>query len=206
MENKRKKWTQKENRTSADIKFNEKRKWQLALRRYIIEQKPNYQYAPYFGLDIENFRNWIQIQFTEGLAWDNFATKWQFAHIIPVNYFDFTLEEDLKLCWNFINIQIERLDKVADDKIMVDVFSAKAHFEELYTITKYSVYYDMLTKLEQLKIVKESQISTISSFFKDKQKSVEILQTLTATDFARINAGEKLSDIILEQEMLRKFG
>jgi hypothetical protein len=206
MENKRKKWTPKETLTSADIKFNEKRKWQLALRRYVIEQKPNYQYAPYFGLDIINFRNWIELQFTAGLNWDNFGTNWQFDHIIPVNYFDFELEEDLKLCWNFINLQVENLDKSAEDNTKVDIFSAKAHFEKLYKTTNYKPCGNMIVKIEQLEQVGVIQIDAKSTFITEHKQHVDALQTLAAEEFARINAGEKLSDILLEQEMMKKFG
>jgi hypothetical protein len=206
MENKRKKWTPKESLTNADIKFNEKRKWQLALRRYVIELKPNYQYAPYFGLDIVTFRNWIELQFTDGLSWGNFGTNWQFDHIIPVAYFDFEQEEDLKLCWNFINIQVERLDKVEESKTKVDIFSAKAHFNKLFIDTKYAPFATMLLKIEVLEQVGIVNTDTKVSFINTQKQNIEVLQTLEAEDYARINTGEKLSDIILEQEMMKKFG
>jgi hypothetical protein len=206
METKRKKWTPKESLTNADIKFNEKRKWQLALRRYVIEKKPNYQYAPYFGLDITGFRNWIELQFTKSLNWDNFGTMWQFDHIVPVNYFDFEVEEDLKLCWNFINIQVERLDKQEESKTKVDIFSAKAHFNKLYADTNYSVFANMLLKIEQLEVVGVTQTDTKTGFIQAEKQNLEALLTLTAENYARINTGEKLSDIILEQEIMKKFG
>jgi hypothetical protein len=94
----RKKWTAKTTITEELLKFREKRKWQLALRRYVLEKKAALLYAPYFGLDVNGFREWIALQFTDELNWDNFATAWQFDHIVPVTYFDFTQEEDLYLC------------------------------------------------------------------------------------------------------------
>ena len=105
----RKKWTPKEEVTEGLLKFRAKRRWQIALRRYIIEKNPCFAYAPYFGLDIENFRKWIEIQFDEELNWDNFSKKWQFDHIVPVAYFDFDSESDLRLCWNFMNVSVEKL-------------------------------------------------------------------------------------------------
>ena len=99
----RKKWTPKAEITVSLLKFREKRKWQLAFRRYVIEKNKSSFYALYFGLDIEQLRHWIELQFTENIRWDNFGTSWQFDHIVPVAYFDFFNEDDLKLCWNFIN-------------------------------------------------------------------------------------------------------
>ena len=206
MENKRKKWTQKENPTAADIKFNEKRKWQLALRRYVIEKKLNYQYAPYFGLDIERFRNWIELQFSEGINWDNFATKWQFDHIVPVNYFDFEKEEDLKLCWSFINLQVEMLDNKKEHNTAVDIFSAKAHFQKLYDSTNYETYKLMLLKIEELENVAVIQTEALAKYITEQKENLKAFQTMLSAEFARINSGEKLSDIIKEQELMKKFG
>src|SRR6188474_3101936 len=99
----RKRWTPKAEITDELLKSREKRKWQVALRRYVLDKNLSPAYAWYFGLSIDQFRNWIEIQFTEGLSWENFGSAWQFDHVIPVAYFDFSLEEDLLLCWNFIN-------------------------------------------------------------------------------------------------------
>ena len=90
----------------AKFVFNEKRKWQIALRRYIIAGFKCFNYAPYFGIDAANFRKWIEIQFDKDTNWENFSKAWQFDHIVPVAYFNLKDEVDLKLCWNFINIWV----------------------------------------------------------------------------------------------------
>jgi len=91
----RKKWTPKTEITEADIRFKEKRKWQIALRRYLLDKQPSSYYAPYFGLDIETFREWIAVQFDMECNWENFSKNWQLELIIPASYFDFNQEEDL---------------------------------------------------------------------------------------------------------------
>lgn len=106
----RKKWTPKVEITDGLIKSREKRKWQLALRRYVLEKNISPGYAPYFGLNIVKFRQWIEIQFTGELNWENFGAAWQFEHIVPLAYFDFSIEDDMHLCWNFINIRVESLE------------------------------------------------------------------------------------------------
>jgi hypothetical protein len=62
----RKKWSARTEITPAVLKFREKRKWQIALRRYVIEKNNCITYAPYFGLDRENLRKWFEMQFEEG--------------------------------------------------------------------------------------------------------------------------------------------
>ena len=134
------------------LKKREKRKWQIALRRYVIEKAQSGAYARYFGLDIEFFREWIAIQFKNGLSWDNFAEKWQFDHIVPVAYFDFANEEDLLLCWNFINIRVEgiELNKVRGNRI--DVMGVRTYFENLYNRTKYPFCLRMLNKITTIEV------------------------------------------------------
>jgi hypothetical protein len=91
----RKKWTARSVVTGADLIFREKRKWQVALRRYVLDGNPSAEYAAYFGLGIEQFRQWIALQFVGSMDWGNFGKAWQLDHIVPPAYFDFSLTEDL---------------------------------------------------------------------------------------------------------------
>src|ERR1700761_583282 len=131
----RKRWTPKEEVNDALLLFREKRKWQIALRRYILEQRWGSSYAPYFGLDIVNFRKWIELQFDTETNWGNFSETWQFDHIIPVAYFDFGNDLDLRLCWNFINIRLEKISNNKNRGHRVDVLASRAYFERLYEQT-----------------------------------------------------------------------
>ena len=40
----------------------EKRKWQLAFRRYVLEGTPSEAYAPYFGIDRVQLRKHAQLR------------------------------------------------------------------------------------------------------------------------------------------------
>ena len=73
----RKKWTPHEEVTGSVLTFREKRKWQIALRRYVLEKNKSSFYAPYFGLGIETFRKWIEVQFDSETNWENFSESWQ---------------------------------------------------------------------------------------------------------------------------------
>jgi hypothetical protein len=202
----RKKWTPKEEVTDSLLKFREKRKWQLALRRYVLEQNKNSAYAYYFGLGIEEFRKWIEIQFTEELSWENFGTAWQFDHIVPVAYFDFAIEEDLLLCWNFINIRVERieLNKVRGNRI--DVMSVRPYFEALYKKTGYAFCLKMLDKINIIDVSNIVSEPVIEDFIIQNKTHLELVSTLSKEEFSLLNLGKSINDILLEREIIKKFG
>jgi hypothetical protein len=201
-----KKPMQREGVTEALLKFRDKRRWQLALRRYVLEKKANENYALYFGLDIIGFREWIEIQFTEDLNWESFGSKWQFDHIVPVAYFDFGIEEDLKLCWNFINIRVEKieLNKVRGNRI--DVIAVKTYFERLYSKTNYFLCPKMLAKIDEIEVSNIVSEPKIEDFINARKADFEIMYNLTAAEFAQMNRGVSFKDVLLEREILRKFG
>ena len=202
----RKKWTAKEDVTDVILKFREKRKWQQALRRYVLERNVSEAYAMYFGLNIESFRQWIEIQFTEDLHWDNFADAWQFDHIVPIAYFDFNNEEDLKLAWNFINIRVEKHDLNKLRRNRIDVIAVKIYFEKLYAKTNYSLCAKMIDKIEQIEVSNIVSEPKIERFIINRKEEIELMATLNSNEFANLNRGVPLSDILLEKEILRKFG
>jgi hypothetical protein len=192
--------------TYAQFVFKEKRKWQIALRRYVLEKKPSAYYALYFGLDISTFREWIEIQFDDVLSWSNFSTHWQFDHIIPVAYFDLRKEEDLQLCWNFTNIRIEKCDLNKNRGNRLDVMAAKTYYETLQQETSYHICQKMITKINTIEISQIQSNLALESFIRDKKEFIESVQTFTPQEFAKLNEGIPLEEIMAERELLRKFG
>lgn len=188
------------------LKKREKRKWQIALRRYVIEKAQSSAYARYFGLDIEFFREWIAIQFKDGLSWENFAEKWQFDHIVPVAYFDFTNEEDLLLCWNFINIRVERIEhnKIRGNRI--DVMGVRTYFEDLYDKTNYPFCMRMLQKINAIEVSNIESNKELETFIIKNQSYFEQIALFNQGDFQRLNQGVSISDVLAEKEIVRKFG
>jgi hypothetical protein len=184
----------------------EKRRWQIALRRYVIEKNPSSAYAKYFGLDIEFFREWIAIQFKDSLSWDNFAHKWQFDHIVPVAYFNYSNEQDLLLCWNFINIRVETIDynKVRGNRI--DVMAVRTYFEDLYSKTKYPFCLRMLEKIRTIEVANIESNKELEGFIIKNQTYFEQISLLDKDDFQRLNNGVPFKSILAEKEIARKFG
>lgn len=206
METKRKKWTAKEEVTDALLKSREKRKWQLAFRRYIIEKHSSKQYAPFFGLDIEHYRNWIELQFTGQLSWDNFGSSWQFEHIVPLVYFDFSNNDDLALCWNFINIRVEKLESQDAHHNKIDILAAKPYFETLFKKTGYDFCNKMIRKIDAIQASNLVEVPALEEFIFQRKDLLIKMATLSPDEFYSLNQGINLEDILLEREILRKFG
>lgn len=186
--------------------FKEKRKWQIALRRYVLEQHKSTAYAPYFGLDNQKFREWIETQFEEGLSWNNFSKSWQFDHILPVAYFDFTNEDDLRLCWNFINIRVAKTGQEAQRTAKLDVLGAKAYFQALYQKTNLTICEAMLNKIQRLEQAQLEAIRLPTEFIHQNRDYINAAQGLMAEEYERLNTGTTLSALLYEKEFLKKFG
>ena len=201
----RKKWTLNTDITAPLLKLREKKKWQLALRRYVLEKNVCTGYAYYFGLTIEDFRNWIEIQFTDGLCWDNFGSAWQFEHIIPVAYFDFVNETDLALCWNFINIRVEKIEDDATNIKGISVVAARSYFEALYKKTSFSLIIKMIEKIISIEKAALKDKPAMEEFIINNIGRLQILAGLEKEAFNRLNTGTSLDDILKEIELFKRF-
>jgi hypothetical protein len=201
----RKKWTPKTEVTPSLIKFREKRKWQIALRRYVLTGKWASPYAPYFGLDTLKFREWIELQFDKETNWDNFSKTWQFDHIVPVVYFDFEKDSDLKLCWNFINIRIERIELNKNRGHRIDVLGAKTYFEKLYRETGYNLCGEMVNKIEQIEVSQIESSAGLEGFIKENKQYLETIASFSPYEYDRLNEGIELEQILEERAFSNKF-
>jgi hypothetical protein len=181
-------------------------KWALALRRYIIESNPNENYAPFFGLDSKTMKRWIELQFKGGLDWGNYAKSWQFDHIVPVVYFDYYNEEDLKLCWNFINIRVEPFQLNKNRGSRIDVLAVRTYFERLYNKTGFSIALKMLNKINSIEVSNIESNEEIENFIIGNKQWLENIATLNNYEFNKFNQGWDLNEILAERELLKKFG
>ena len=202
----RKRWTPQTEVTESLIRFREKRKWQLSYRRYVLEKAPSESYAPYFGLDIETLRKWFELQFTSELSWENFGKAWQFDHIVPAVYFDYSIESDLILCWNFINIRVEKLELNKNRGSRIDLLAVRPYFQDLYNKTGYSICQKMLDKIATIEVSNIASHPTIENFIIDNKGFLENIAELGHEEFNSLNKGTTVEEILLEREILRKFG
>jgi hypothetical protein len=203
---KNKRWTPRTDITDDLLKFREKRKWQIALRRYVLQKQKCPQYAPYFGTSIDEFRSWIEMQFDTVCNWENFGEAWQFDHIVPLGYFDFDNDSDLKLCWNFVNIRVEPLHAQKEESQRIDVLAAKPFFARLYAITGFSVCQSMVEKIARIENSRVMSNERMENYIAERIKSLETFQSFTTYEYELLNTGTPLADILAERELIKKFG
>jgi hypothetical protein len=200
----RKKWSARTEITPAVLKFREKRKWQIALRRYVIEKNNCITYAPYFGLDRENLRKWFEMQFEEGIGWGDFGSKWQFNHIIPVTFFDFSDETELKMCWNFVNIRVDNFQKQKENANIFNTLAAKRYFEDIYNTTQYINAKKLLDKIKQIQqsevVISEKQ----QTFITEYKTYLEMIESYSAFEFELLNSGRPVDEVIKEIAFFKK--
>jgi hypothetical protein len=190
----------------AAFVFKEKRKWQIALRRYVLNRNKSSEYAPYFGIDSENFRKWIALQFTGGQDWDNFSVAWQFDHVVPVAFFDLRDEQDLKLCWNFINIRVESIDKGKIPGKIPEIFAARHYFQQLYESTGLLFCHKMLEKMKNMEDAAIADTGKLAGFIAENQAYLEKLASLAPYDYDKLNTGTSIERVIEENNLLKRFG
>ena len=201
----RKRWTAQTEITDSLLRLREKRKWQLAYRRYVVEQKPSETYGHYFGLDIATLRKWYELQFSQTISWNNYGKSWQFEHIVPTSFFDFSDESELKLCWNHLNIRVQMVDDTGQPVETFNLLSAKAYFEVLQNKTSIGICGQMLLKLKAIE--EESVVipDKILRFLTEQAEELNQIQSLNNEQLDQLNRGIELKQLLLEREILKKF-
>jgi hypothetical protein len=201
----RKRWSPKSDITPELLKFREKRKWQIALRRYVLEEHPSAAYAPFFALDIKKLREWFEMQFDRGMSWGNFGKEWQFDHIIPVVYFDYSNRDELKLCWNFTNLRVEPVHLNKNRGHRVDVLAAKAYFRELYDRTRYPPCLNLLEKITTIELSELISSEKQFAFISKHRDYIELIENYSEFEFELLNRGRSVEEINKELEFLNKI-
>jgi hypothetical protein len=201
----RKQWRAKTEITPSLVKFREKRKWQIALRRYVLEKNPCPFYAPFFGLDIQNLRKWFEYQFGNEISWEDFGQKWQFDHIIPVTYFDFSDEKELKMCWNFTNLRAETFQRNKDRGNRIDVLGAKRYFEELFEKTQYKPCQNLLEKIARIELSELISTENQRSFIIDHLDYLKHIEDYSTFEFELLNNGRSIAEVTKEIDFLKKY-
>ena len=123
-----------------------------------------------------------------------------------MGYFDFSNDDDLKLCWNFVNIRVQSLEPENGSGYNVPVIAANGYFETLYNNTGYTVCVKILEHIIQIERKTIKNEMPIEAFIKSNKLQLDIITTLSKEEFNNINLGISVEDILLEREILLKFG
>ncbi len=57
------------------------------------------------GYSIEELKDYLETLFTGDMSWQNHGTYWHIDHIVPLNIIDVTNEDELRIIWNYENLQ-----------------------------------------------------------------------------------------------------
>jgi hypothetical protein len=81
------------------------------------------------GCKIQEFRKYIESQFTNGMNWENHGfgnDKWNIDHILPCELFNLTDERQQRVCFNYKNMRPAwQLDNLAKSDILDDGRNAR---------------------------------------------------------------------------------
>ena len=61
------------------------------------------KHVEFLGCTLDYFRRYIEIQFAEGMSWEN-RGMWHIDHIIPCSYFDLSTKRNQLICSNYRNL------------------------------------------------------------------------------------------------------
>ena len=145
------------------------------------------------------------MQFENGIGWDDFAHRWQFDHIIPVTYFDFSIEEELKMCWNFTNIRVELFQRNKDRGNRLDVLAAKGYFESLYEATLYKPCLHLLEKIDKLELSEILSSEKQQAFITKHRAYLDKIENYSSFEFELLNSGRTIDQVLKEVDFLKKF-
>jgi hypothetical protein len=201
----RKKWSANTLVTPELLKIRDKKKWQIALRRYLIDKNPSINYAPYFGLDILQFRKWMEIQFDHESTWENFGKKWQIDHIIPISYFNFSEEKDLKLCWNYLNIKVGLIATEQKSSTTPTLSNAKKYFTALLKNTELATCITFLKKIEEIEERNTTDTTKQVNFINQQKNYLTHIANYTTFEFELLNNNRTIESIQTEIEFLKKI-
>lgn len=59
----------------------------------------------YLGCTIEEFKEYIKLQFKDGMTWENYGPFWELDHIRPRASFDLSKVEEVRNCFHYSNYQ-----------------------------------------------------------------------------------------------------
>jgi hypothetical protein len=57
------------------------------------------------GCSFEEFKTFIEVQFTAGMTWENYGPYWHIDHVMPIVAFNLTDPEQIRRCFHFSNLR-----------------------------------------------------------------------------------------------------
>ena len=112
----------------------------------------------------------------------------------------------MKLCWHFTNIRVEAISDEQDKPAKMDILGAKYYFQELFQVTKYPVFLELLAKIEKLEINQSFNKKGQELFILAHRDYLDSIRNYTAYEFELLNSGRTNEEVKKEREILKKYG
>ena len=77
--------------------------YRCRVRQFIKTGNGKAKYEALLGCSWDTFRVWIESNFVGEMTWENYGT-WHIDHTMPCSVFDFAIEENRKVCFNWSNL------------------------------------------------------------------------------------------------------
>jgi hypothetical protein len=82
----------------------------------------------------------------------------------------------------------------------------KPYFEALYNKTGFSICLKMIDKISKIEVSNIASEPVIEDFIIKNKEHIDMVSTLSKEEFNRLNTGNTLNEILLEREIIKKFG
>ena len=137
---------QKEYLPIRKLKIQEKRKTDINFQiSEIIRSKihkmlknKNTSYTTLIGCDVTFLKAWLEFRFSSEMSWDNLGSFWQIDHVLPINKFDFSKENDKQICFHWTNLQpltaLENRQK--SDKLLLHYY-----FNNIVNVNRFNTFH-----------------------------------------------------------------
>lgn len=136
-------------RYKNDVQFRLSKIYRNRMNSYI---KGENNKMDYLHCNLSEFREFIEIQFTNDMSWDNQGTIWELDHVIPVSKFNLEIQEHKNTCFHWCNYKpIPKSDnKKKSNKIIDNMIKEHNNFNIKFIENKdlhYINIYEFLTKI-----------------------------------------------------------
>jgi len=77
------------------------------LRTALKGNKKNRHWEKLVQYTVDQLKNHLESNFTDGMSWNNYGTHWEIDHKIPIAVFNFECPDDIdfRLCWSLKNLR-----------------------------------------------------------------------------------------------------
>jgi len=100
--NKDKIFEKEKERYHNDIKFRLSKIYRNRLTSYIKGENNSMKYLK---CDLEELQNFIEIQFSEDMSWENKGTIWELDHVVPISKFNLENPIHIETCFHWCNLK-----------------------------------------------------------------------------------------------------